>query len=284
MTYNQLYEQICRKGSFLCVGLDTDIEKIPVCIKEQVRAASTDESEAIFLFNKQIIDSTAEYSVAYKINTAFYEAAGSAGMLQMERTVSYIKEHYPDIFVIADAKRGDIGNTAKQYAKAFFEKMDCDAVTLSPYMGGDAIMPFLQYKGKWAIILALTSNVTAEDFETLNTTSSATDNAMLLYERVLHHSAKWGNRDNIMFVVGATRPEQLKRIRLICKDHFFLVPGVGAQGGSVEEVATAGMNSSCGLLINSSRGIIYADSSENFAEVAAAKAAELDEQMKSFLK
>ena len=290
MKYGELYEQIKKKGSFLCVGLDTDIEKIPSCVKERVRAASLPQEEAVFIFNKEIIDATVPYAIAFKINTAFYEALGSEGIRQMEKTVSYIKANYPDIFIIADAKRGDIGNTAKQYAKAFFEKMDCDAVTLSPYMGGDAIMPFLKYEGKWAIILALTSNVTAEDFETLETRPHRMDfdddaqTHVPLYERVLSQAEKWGNKDNVMFVVGATRPGQLARIRLLCPENFFLVPGVGVQGGRVEEVAAAGMNSHCGLIVNSSRGILYADSSERFAQAAAEKAIEMVSQMKVHLK
>lgn len=289
MTYKQLYDQILRKGSFLCVGLDTDMEKIPACIKQAVSDNKLPEEEAMFLFNKATIDATVQYAVAYKINTAFYEAEGWNGIRQMEKTVSYLKENYPDVFVIADAKRGDIGNTAKQYAKAFFEKMDCDAVTLSPYMGGDAIMPFLKYEGKWAIILALTSNVTAEDFETLETRPHSLEiddesqNHVPLYERVLRQAERWGSKENIMFVVGATRPDQLYRIRLLSPDSFFLVPGVGAQGGTVEEVATAGMNSHCGLLVNSSRGILYADSSVNFASAASEKARELVAQMRLHL-
>jgi len=290
MTYEEIYAQIRKKGSFLSVGLDTDIEKIPACVKQKVAEASLPEEEAVFVFNKEIIDATSSYAVAYKINTAFYEALGSEGIRQMEKTVSYIKSNYPDIFVIADAKRGDIGNTAKQYAKAFFETMDFDAVTISPYMGGDAIMPFLKYEGKWVIILALTSNVTAEDFETLETRPHSMDiddetqTHIPLYERVIKQAEKWGDKNNIMFVVGATRPGQLNRIRLLCPDNFFLVPGVGVQGGKVEEVAAAGKNASCGLLVNSSRGILYADSSEKFAEVAAAKALEMVSEMREYLK
>lgn len=290
MKYEELYGQIKKKGSFLCVGLDTDIEKIPSCIKEKVKEASLKEEEAVFMFNKAIIDATEPYAIAFKVNTAFYEALGSEGIRQMEKTVAYIKANYPDVFVIADAKRGDIGNTAKQYAKAFFEKMDCDAVTLSPYMGGDAIMPFLSYEGKWVIVLTLTSNVTAEDFETLETrphsmdVDDETQTHVPLYERVLRQAEKWGSKDNVMFVVGATRPGQLARIRLLCPENFFLVPGVGVQGGRVEEVAAAGMNSHCGLIVNSSRGILYADSSERFAEVAAEKAMEMVSEMKVHLK
>lgn len=286
MTYKELYGQIKKKGSFLCVGLDTDLEKVPSCVKE--RNVTMSDAEAIFLFNKDIIDATVPYAVAYKVNTAFYEAAGWEGVMEMERTVQYIRDTYPGIFVIADAKRGDIGNTARQYAKAFFERMDCDAVTLSPYMGGDAILPFLEYKDKWVILLSLTSNVTAVDFETMLTVSQNEDQydaqmEVPLYERVIRKASQWGSKENIMFVVGATRPEQLARIRQICPDNFFLVPGVGAQGGTVEEVAKSGMNSSCGLLVNSSRGIIYADSSDKFAQTAALKAEEMACEMKRFL-
>lgn len=286
MTYDELYGQIKKKGSFLCVGLDTDLEKVPSCVKE--RNVTMSDAEAIFLFNKDIIDATVPYAVAYKVNTAFYEAAGWEGVMEMERTVQYIRDTYPGIFVIADAKRGDIGNTARQYAKAFFERMDCDAVTLSPYMGGDAILPFLEYKDKWVILLSLTSNVTAVDFETMLTVSQNEDQydaqmEVPLYERVIRKASQWGSKENIMFVVGATRPEQLARIRQICPDNFFLVPGVGAQGGTVEEVAKSGMNSSCGLLVNSSRGIIYADSTEKFAQTAAIKAEQMAREMKRFL-
>ncbi len=290
MTYEQLYGQILKKQSFLCVGLDTDLEKIPLCVREQVRAAALPEEEAVFAFNRQIVDATAPYCVAFKVNTAFYEALGWAGIVQMEKTAAYIKSNYPDIFLIADAKRGDIGNTAKQYAKAFFETMDFDAVTLSPYMGGDAIMPFLKYDGKWVIILTLTSNVTAEDFETLETrphtmdVDDETQTHIPLYERVIGKSREWGTKDNIMYVVGATRPGQLNRIRHLCPENFFLVPGVGVQGGRVEDVASAGLNSSCGLIINSSRGILYASSTEKFAEAAAQKAREMALEMQAHLK
>ncbi len=278
MDYAQLYSQIKLKGSFLCVGLDTDIAKIPSHLIEQALQKGESKESAIFEFNRAIVDSTAKYTVSYKLNTAFYEASGWQGILQLERTAQYIKENYPEIFLIADAKRGDIGNTAVEYAKAFFEKMPFDAVTLSPYMGGDAVAPFLKYEGKWVIILALTSNATAEEFETLKV-----DGQMPLYEAVIRKADEWGGGQNIMFVVGATRPEQLAQIRRIAPQSFFLVPGVGAQGGKVEDVAKAGMNSQCGLLVNSSRGIIYADSTERFAEVAAEKAAELAAQMRIFL-
>ena len=294
MTYDELYAQIKKKGSFLCVGLDTDLDKIPSCVKE--RNVTMADAEAIFLFNKDI--TCAESLQLYPTlcdpmdcsppGSSVHEAAGWEGVMEMERTIIYLRDTYPDIFIIADAKRGDIGNTAKQYAKAFFERMDSDAVTLSPYMGGDAILPFLSYKNKWVILLALTSNVTAVDFETMLTVEQSEYQyepqlQVPMYERVIRKASQWGSKENIMFVVGATRPEQLARIRQICPDNFFLVPGVGAQGGTVEEVARAGMNSSCGLLVNSSRGIIYADSTEKFAQTAALKAEEMACEMRRFL-
>ena len=285
MTTDDIFRQIRSKRAMLCVGLDTDYAKLPECVK-----SGRSVPEAVLEFNRRIIDATAPHCVAFKPNLAFYEYLGAAGWDVLGKTVEYIRSSHPEEFIIADAKRGDIGNTAKQYAKAFFEKMDCDAVTLSPYMGGDAIMPFLKYEGKWAIILALTSNVTAEDFETLETRPHRMDfdddaqTHVPLYERVLSQAEKWGNKDNVMFVVGATRPGQLARIRLLCPENFFLVPGVGVQGGRVEEVAAAGMNSHCGLIVNSSRGILYADSSERFAQAAAEKAIEMVSQMKVHLK
>ncbi|MCI1719485.1 MAG: orotidine-5'-phosphate decarboxylase [Bacteroidales bacterium] len=282
MTYKELYNQIKKKKSFLCVGLDSDLAKIPACIKEKFGA-----SNAQYEFNKAIVKATARYAVAYKINTAFYESNGAQGFEQMALTVKYIKKYYPEIFVIADAKRGDIGNTAEQYAKAFFERMNFDAVTISPFMGEDAVSPFLKYKGKWAIVLALTSNKSAEDFETAGVElNSVGDKKKIvpLYEKVIHEAAKWGNSGNIMFVVGATRPEKLAEIRILAPDSFFLVPGVGAQGGSVNEVATHGINGSCGLLVNSSRGIIFASLEKDFASAAQAKAKELAMQMSLFVK
>lgn len=271
MDYNQLYEQIRKKKSFLCVGLDTDPQLLPECVK--------DRENAIFEFNKAIVDATAAYAVAYKPNLAFYEAEGADGVRQLEMTVRYIRENYPDMFIIADAKRGDIGNTAQRYARAFFERMDFDAVTLAPYMGRDSVEPFLKYEGKWAVVLALTSNKSAEDFETL-----PLEGGMPLFERVIRETMTWGNRDNIMFVTGATRPEHLGVIRKYCPDNFFLVPGVGAQGGTVEEVAKYGLNDKCGILVNSSRGIIFADKSENFAQVAGEKARELAMKMAVYVK
>lgn len=267
MTAEQLYSQIQKKGTLLCVGLDTDIEKIPSHLK--------DLEHPIFEFNKAIVDATAPYCVAYKPNLAFYEAEGLSGWEQLQMTVDYIRKHYPEQFLIADAKRGDIGNTAERYAKAFFEKMDFDAVTLAPYMGADSITPFLKYENKWVIVLALTSNKSAEQFETLTLRSEE----MPLYEKVIREtiatvdSATNGDSLNrLMFVVGATRPEKLSEIRNYCPEHFLLVPGVGAQGGTMEEVTRYGLNSFAGLLINSSRGILYASSDKDFAEKAAIEA------------
>lgn len=295
MNYTELFENIQKKRSFLCVGLDPVLEKMPECCRTQ--------ENPLFHFNKAIIDATAPYAVAYKPNCAFYEAYGTSGWQQFEQTVRYIKENYPDILIIADAKRGDIGNTAKMYAKAFYENLPCDAVTLAPYMGSDSITPFLQYEGKWAIVLAMTSNASAEEYETLQVSSanatepervcaSATSaepephqvcasapSAEPLFKRVICNSMKLAGRDNLMFVVGATRPQKLKEIRAFCPDNFLLVPGVGAQGGTLPEVAANGMNSHCGLLVNSSRGIIYAGSDENFALASAAEAAKIAKEM-----
>lgn len=289
MNYTELYENIRRKGSFLCVGLDTDPAKIPACVRERHGDAS------MLAFNKAVIDATAPYAVAYKPNIAFYEAEGVSGWQQLAETVRYIRSTYPDIFIIADAKRGDIGNTADRYARAFFETMDFDAVTLAPYMGSDSIRPFLKREGRWGIVLAMTSNKSAEEFETLTVCSafghSHPDTApMPLYERIIRDTvssvdSEFGDsRSRLMFVVGATRPEKLAEIRRYCPDHFFLVPGVGAQGGSLEEVARHGLNSHCGLLVNSSRGIIYASSGEDFAEAAGAAAANLAAQMRALLR
>ena len=278
MNYTELYDNIRRKGSFLCVGLDTDPEKIPACVRERHGDAS------MLAFNKAIIDATAEYAIAYKPNIAFYEAEGVAGWQQLAETVRYIRTQYPDILIIADAKRGDIGNTADRYARAFFKTMDFDAVTLAPYMGSDSIRPFLKHSGRWGIVLAMTSNKSAEEFETL-----PLSDGMPLYERVIRDTVRnvdtefGDSRERLMFVVGATRPEKLTEIRRYCPDHFLLVPGVGAQGGSLEEVARHGLNSHCGLLVNSCRGIIYASSGEDFAEAAAAKASEMAAQMRTLL-
>jgi len=269
MDSSELYAHILRKRSFLCVGLDTEPEKLPACVRNS--------PDPVFEFNRRIIDATAQYVVAYKPNFAFYECQGSKGWESLKKSVNYIKENYPDIFIIADAKRGDIGNTSKMYAKAVFDDMPFDAVTVAPYMGEDSVTPFLSYPGKWAIVLALTSNKGADDFQY----HTAIDER--LFEKVLKVSQKWGNTDNIMYVIGATRAEMLADVRKIVPDHFLLVPGVGAQGGSLAEVAKYGMNSKCGLLVNSSRGIIFADSSANFDNVAGEKAREMQEEMARYL-
>lgn len=270
MDHSQLIGNIRAKRSFLCIGLDSEIEKIPSFLLK--------EKDPVFEFNKRIIDATAKYTVAYKPNLAFYECNGIKGWKSLVSTLSYIKKNYPDMMVIADAKRGDIGNTSKMYAKAFFENYDFDAVTVAPYMGEDSVTPFLSYPGKWVILLALTSNKGADDFQYHN------EDGIKLFERVLSLSKKWGNSGNMMYVVGATRAEMLKEIRQIVPDHFLLVPGIGAQGGSLEEVAKYGLNSSCGLLVNSSRGIIFADNTADFDKVAGQKAQELQEEMETYLK
>ncbi|HMT67261.1 MAG TPA: orotidine-5'-phosphate decarboxylase [Bacteroidales bacterium] len=269
MTARELFQHILKKKSFLCVGLDPEISKLPACLAEL--------EEPIFEFNRQIIDATHRYAVAYKPNFAFYESYGARGMAALDKTVRYINKLDTNIFIIADAKRGDIGNTSKMYARAVFGEMPFDAVTVAPYMGEDSVTPFLSYGGKWAIILALTSNRGADDFQ------YHTDKGQRLFERVLTLSQRWGTTDNLMYVVGATRAEMLADIRKIVPDHFLLVPGVGAQGGSLEEVARYGMNNQCGLLVNSSRGIIYADSSDNFADVTGEKAREMQEEMALYL-
>ncbi|KYG78864.1 orotidine-5'-phosphate decarboxylase [Roseivirga echinicomitans] len=267
MTRAELFGQIQKKKSFLCVGLDTDLNKIPKHL--------LDTEDPIFEFNKQIIDATAQYAVAYKPNIAFYEAYGVKGWQSLEKTIAYIPK---DIFILADAKRGDIGNTSKMYAKAFFENMDCDALTVAPYMGEDSVKPFLEFKDKWVILLALTSNTGGKDFQNLDLTQGGE-----LFEEVLRKSQEWGTADQLMYVVGATRAEVLTRIRKIVPNHFLLVPGVGAQGGSLKDVAQYGMNSQCGLLVNSSRGIIYASQKEDFAEIAGEKAQELQLEMQQYL-
>lgn len=270
MDINQLFENIKRKKSFLCVGLDTDIDKIPSHLLE--------ESDPIFAFNKAIIDATHSVTVAYKPNLAFYESRGVEGWLSLEKSVNYIREVDPSIFIIADAKRGDIGNTSKMYAKAFFENMNFDSVTVAPYMGEDSVTPFLSYDNKWVTLLALTSNKGAFDFQFMKEDGEA------LYERVLRVSQTWGSVDNLMYVVGATKAESLKGIRNIIPNHFLLVPGVGAQGGSLEEVAVNGLNSKCGLLVNSSRAIIYASKGEDFGSVAGVEATKVQQEMESLLK
>jgi len=272
MNQQQLFEQIQKKRSFLCVGLDTDIKKIPQHLMET--------SDPIFSFNKEIIDATAEFTVAYKPNLAFYESLGSKGIISLEKTVSYVKSKYPNIFIIADAKRGDIGNTSNLYARAFFEKQAYDAVTVAPYMGEDSVKPFMTYKNRWVILLALTSNKGAFDFQFIEDKESGDK----LFETVLKKSQEWGTDENMMYVVGATKAEKLKEIRTIVPNHFLLVPGVGAQGGSLQEVAKNGMNTKCGLLVNSSRGIIYASQDVDFADKAKLAAQEVQQEMEVLLK
>lgn len=266
MTKEELYAQIQSKKSFLCVGLDTDIKKIPVHL--------LDTEDPIFEFNKRIIDATKEFAVAYKPNIAFYEAMGASGWSSLEKTINYIPR---DIFTIADAKRGDIGNTSALYARAFFDNMNFDSVTVAPYMGSDSVKPFLDFDGKWVILLGVTSNEGGKDFQFLEADNKP------LYQHVMEKSSTWGNDHNMMYVVGATRPEYLQDIRKIIPDHFLLVPGVGAQGGDLAAVCQNGMNNQCGLLINSTRGIIYASSGEDFADVARSEARKLQEQMAPFV-
>ena len=266
MTKEQIFENIRRKQSFLCVGLDADIRKLPACLLQ--------EEDPIFSFNKAIIDATAPYCVAYKPNLAFYESMGVRGWVAFEKTVAYLRQHYPDQFIIADAKRGDIGNTSAMYARTFFEETNLDAVTVAPYMGEDSVTPFLTYEGKWVVLLALTSNRGSHDFQLM-----ADEQGERLFEKVLRKSQEWAGSDRMMYVVGATQGRAFEDIRRIVPDHFLLVPGVGAQGGSLEEVCRYGMNAQCGLLVNSSRAIIYADSTEDFARVAGEKAQEVQRQM-----
>lgn len=266
----ELIEQIKTKKSFLCVGLDTDLKKIPQHL--------LNDNDAIYTFNKNIIDATAPYCVAYKPNLAFYEAFGIKGMIAFEKTINYLNKYYPNHFIIADAKRGDIGNTSKMYARTFFEEYDVDALTVAPYMGEDSVTPFLGYDGKWVILLALTSNKGSNDFQLTTDTEGER-----LFEKVIRKSQQWGNIDNMMYVVGATQGKMFEDIRKVAPESFLLVPGVGAQGGSLEEVCCYGMTKDCGLLVNSSRGIIYASDGEDYAEVAAQKAKELQEQMASEL-
>lgn len=271
MTRLELFENIKKKQSFLCVGLDTDIKKIPSHLLT--------EEDPIFAFNKAIIDATAPYCIAYKPNLAFYESMGVKGWISFEKTIQYLNEHYPDQFIIADAKRGDIGNTSAMYARTFFEEMQLDALTVAPYMGEDSVTPFLTYKGKWVILLALTSNKGSYDFQLCED-----EQHERLFEKVLRKSQQWGDADNMMYVVGATQGRMFEDIRKIAPHHFLLVPGIGAQGGSLEEVCRYGMNDTCGLIVNSSRAIIYADSTEQFASVAAEKASEVQKQMAEQLK
>jgi orotidine-5'-phosphate decarboxylase len=270
MTREQLVSEIRRKKSFLCIGLDTDITKIPQHL--------LNDEDPLFAFNKEIIDATHDLVVAYKPNTAFYEAHGVKGWISLEKTINYINEKYPEIFTIADAKRGDIGNTSKMYAKAFFEDLNFDSVTVAPYMGSDSVKPFLEFKNKWVILLGLTSNQGAFDFQFIKD-----DEGKELNQHVMEKASEWANEEQLMFVVGATKAEYLSQIRKTIPNHFLLVPGVGAQGGSLADVVKFGKNKDIGLLINSSRGIIYADNTENFAQVARAKATEIQQEMKSYI-
>lgn len=272
MNRQQLINQIQTKKTFLCVGLDTDIKKIP----QHLLTAD----DPIFEFNRQIIDATAPYCIAYKPNLAFYECGGMKGWLAFEKTIDYLKQNYPDHLIIADAKRGDIGNTSKMYARAFFEEMQVDALTIAPYMGEDSVTPFLGYEDKWVILLALTSNKGSHDFQL-----TADTEGERLFEKVMRKSQEWANDEQMMYVVGATQGRMFEDIRRIAPRHFLLVPGIGAQGGSLEEVCQYGMvPGDCGLIVNSSRAIIYADATESFAEVAGEKAKEVQMQMAELLK
>jgi orotidine-5'-phosphate decarboxylase len=266
MTKQQLFEQIQKKRSFLCVGLDSDLERIPEHLKRS--------PNPILEFNKQIIEATKDHCIAYKFNIAFYEALGAIGWETMQKTLELIPDN---IFTIADAKRGDIGNTSKKYAEAFFKALNFDSITLSPYMGEDTVKPFLEYEGKWSIILALTSNDSSKDFQFLESDDTP------LFETVTKKISDWGTPENTMLVVGATQTDYISRIRKIVPNHFFLVPGVGAQGGNLAEVCEVGLNKKCGLLINSSRGIIYAGSGENFAQSAKNAAIDIQQEMEKIL-
>jgi len=270
MNRQELITQIKTKKNFLCVGLDPDVPKIPQHIID-------DEEDSIYLFNKKIIDATAQYCVAFKPNTAFYEAYGLSGITSLERTLKYIKINYPNHFLIADAKRGDIGNTSTMYAKAFFKRLNCDAITVAPYMGSDSVKPFLEFENRWAIVLGLTSNEGAADFQLQKI------NGQELYLNVIETCAKWGNENNMMFVIGATKAVMLQEVRKIIPNHFLLVPGVGAQGGSLEDVCKYGLTKDVGLLVNSSRAIIYAGIGEDFDQKAEAEAKKIAEEMKFYL-
>ena len=271
MNKQQLFENIKRKQSFLCVGLDTDIKKIPEHLLK--------EEDPIFAFNKAIIDATADLCIAFKPNLAFYESMGVKGWVSFEKTIRYIKENYPDQFIIADAKRGDIGNTSEMYARSFFDELNIDSVTVAPYMGEDSVKPFLIYPEKWVILLALTSNKGSQDFQL-----TVDSNGERLFEKVLKKSQEWANDEQMMYVVGPTQGKMFTEIRKYAPNHFLLVPGVGAQGGSLEEVCKYGMNNMCGLIVNSSRAIIYADKTVLFAEAARKAAKEVQEQMATELK
>jgi len=269
MTREELFKLIVKKRSFLCVGLDSDISKIPVHLKKF--------DDPVFEFNKQIIDYTNKFAIAYKPNLAFYESNGQKGWNSLEKTINYLRRF--NVFTIADAKRGDIGNTSTQYAKAFFDYMDFDAITVAPYMGEDSVKPFLTFEDKWVILLALTSNIGASDFQFIENSNSKNK----LFQEVLYTSQKWGFPENMMYVVGATQAEMLEDIRKIIPDHFLLVPGIGAQGGSLEDVAKYGLNKHCGLIVNSSRGIIFASQGNDFGTTAGEKAKELQQQMEKIL-
>jgi len=270
MNAEEIFRIIKRKKSFLCIGLDTDFKKIPKLL--------LDNEYPVFEFNKHIIDATHDLTVAYKPNLAFYEKLGTAGFMSLEMTVNYLRKQYPDIFIIADAKRGDIGNTSHMYAHAFFKTLDFDAITLSPYMGVDSVSPYLEVEGKWVILLALTSNEGARDFQLLEL-----NEGKALFEQVIKTSSGWGSVNNTMYVVGATKAEALSGIRKLIPEHFLLVPGVGTQGGSLEEVAKWGMNDRCGLLVNASRSIIYADVTNKFEDAARKEASILQKQMEALL-
>lgn len=272
MSSQLLFERIREKKSFLCVGLDTDPKRLPATVSSQ--------RNAVFEFNRAIVDATADLAVAFKLNLAFYEAMGAEGWANLDRTVRYINSHYPDLLTIADGKRGDISNTAKMYAQSFYRVLGFDAVTLAPYMGRDAVQPFLDYEGRWVVLLAVTSNSSYRDFQTLQMGNPPRN----FYEVVIETSMRWGHEGNMMYVVGATHPEVLQKVRAIVPDHFLLVPGVGEQGGDFDSVVESGINRRCGLIVNSSRGIIYASGGSDFATAARAKALALQQKMERALK
>jgi len=272
MTFEELVHQIKEKKSYLCIGLDTDIHKIPKFL--------LNADYPVFEFNKQIIDATAPFTIAYKPNVAFYESLGAAGWISLEMTIRYLREKYPQCFVIADAKRGDIGNTSRMYAAAFLENLNADAITVAPYMGADSVMPFLEPKDKWVVLLALTSNSGSDDFQM----ADLSPQGIKLYEQVIRVSMKWADHKKMMYVVGATKAEMLIQIRKIIPQHFLLIPGVGAQGGSLKEVSQNGLNKHCGLLVNSSRNIIYAQVTDQFAKAAGEAAAAMQSEMSGYLK
>lgn len=269
MSRAQLFEQIQHKKSFLCVGLDTDIKKIPTFLLKH--------DDPVFSFNKAIVDATVNQAIAYKPNTAFYEANGAIGWKSLEKSIDYIKSNYPEVMVIADAKRADIGNTSAAYARAFFDHLQADALTVAPYMGEDSVRPFLTYKNKWLVLLALTSNKGSSDFQQLKT------DVGFLFETVIQKASSWGTPDQLMFVVGATQLSLIERVRSLIPEHFLLVPGIGSQGGDLMTVALQGMNEQCGLIVNASRSIIYASNGEDYAEAASNEAKKLQQQMEDLL-